>query len=463
MEKARMFEICTFIVDHPTGRILFSYKIHMTSGKHIEFTEELTLPKPLDESLTNEPSVMKTLSALHMLLGTSYFKMYAPELITHPYTLSKIEADFWHSIYTKGMGEFYYVNNLDPWKLQPFEYNTLQSPPLLLEHKTRPNLQLKALVLHGGGKDSLTSVEIVRDSGVNFDLFSLNISPIQELAAQAVSQDVRVVKRVVDQHMVEMTQSGQAYTGHVPISVIYAFVALLYALIHGYDSIIASNEAGADYGNVNYHGMQVNHQWAKSLEAERLTQQYISNVITENVSYFSLLRPFHEIKIVEMFSRFEKYFTSFSSSNHHFTIQDGKSLRWDLSYSKGKVEFVFALFAAFLPKEKVMTIFEEDLFARSDVLPRYQELLGRKGVKPLDCVGTSEETAVAMYVAHQGGEYKGEPVMSYFEKEILPSVSGNIKKMQDQVLSYGNDSGIPGIFKDALLRAYSGQKAYSSS
>ncbi|OGK32013.1 hypothetical protein A3D08_03890 [Candidatus Roizmanbacteria bacterium RIFCSPHIGHO2_02_FULL_43_11] len=70
---------------------------------------------------------------------------------------------------------------------------------------------------------------------------------------------------------------------------------------------------------------------------------------------------------------------------------------------------------------------------------------------------------VALYMAHQRGEYRGEPVMDYFEKEILPSISGNIKKMQDQVLSYGNDSSVPGIFKDALLRAYSGQKAYSSS
>jgi hypothetical protein len=443
--KASQFSFDKYRLDYPAQSIHFDYSYVMETGEKLAFTETLTLPEPLREDVMNRIDIVHTLEALHLLLGTSYFKMFAPPQMTHPYSFTQAQADFWNLIYTQGMGEFYYTNQLDFRGLVNFTPSSDRSP-VIDSHFTSE----KALIQHGGGKDSLLSVEITKMAGVVFDLFSMNSSAIQELAAQAVGKELNVIKRKVDPKMVEITKAGQALNGHVPITVMYAFVSLLYSLIHQYGYVVASNEASASYGSVEYLGIDVNHQWAKSFESERNIRSYIENSISRDVNYFSLLRPLHEIKIVESFSKLEQYFTSFSSSNHNFTMVQGRQSRWDVEYSKGKVEFVFALFTAFLPKEKVMIIFGDNYYAHESLLARYMELLGKKDIKPLDCVGTPDEVTVAMYMAYESGEYAGDPIMKYFESDILPEVKDHIGEMKQRVMSYGNDSLIPEIFKDAL-------------
>lgn len=440
MKKATQFSISSYHIDYISNKIDFKYENFLEDGEILSFVDTITFPFQLIEDEMQRVDVKAALVAIHMIIGTSYFKMYAAQKITHPYQLTTDQAAFWNTMYIQGMGEFYYTNNID------FRDCTYFTPAENTSNVTPQSAfsSEKALILHGGGKDSLVSVELTKTAKIEYDLFCLNKSSIQEIAAKAVGKELLYVDRKLDDGMLSKTRSGEVLNGHTPIVTVYACVAVLYALLGKYSFVVASHEASANYGNIDYLGMTVNHQWDKSLEAELLIQQYISQNITCDVTYFSLLRPYHELKIVQIFSHYPQYFTKFSSSNHNFTQEEGKSSRWDLTYSKGKVEFVFALFSAWVSKDSMLQIFEDNYFDHAELLQKYKELLGIVGVKPLDCVGTPEETSLALLMASERGEYKDTPIMKYFESEVLPKL--NRDQLNRAVLSYGDDSHIPKLF-----------------
>ena len=72
---------------------------------------------------------------------------------------------FWNRFYTLGLGEFFYRNDIDPRGLANF----ISSGERVYEKKTL-SLQEKALVPVGGGKDSIVTIEKIRESGVPLDL-----------------------------------------------------------------------------------------------------------------------------------------------------------------------------------------------------------------------------------------------------------------------------------------------------
>lgn len=443
MKNGIEFVISKYEVDYNNNVIHYSYDTLLEGDEKLSFIESLEFPTAFTPEVIERPDVKAAIESLHILLGVSYFRLHVSPKISLSYELSKEQSDFWKAIYTKGLGEFYYLNKIDFRELINF-------PVTSSDNHTSSSCysSSKALVLHGGGKDSLLSVEITRKANIDFELFSLHSSPIQELAAEAVGKKPFVVKRTMDKQMLNLLENGGSYAGHIPITAMYSFVAILYGLMNEYAYVVVSNEASANYGSVEYLGMTINHQWSKSFEAEKLIQDYIQNFISTDIHYFSLLRPIHEIQIVKLFTHFKKYFTKFSSSNHNFTQTDGHEHRWDVTYSRGKVEFVFALFTAFLSKKEVLTIFEDDYFAHPECLERYKELLGKTGIKPLDCVGTPEETAVAMYLAYERGEYNDEPIMAYFASDVLPNL--DVENLKRLVFEYGDDSRIPTTFKEAL-------------
>ena len=105
------------------------------------------------------------------------------------------------------------------------------------------------------------------------------------------------------------------------ITAIYSFIALLLAVIYDYSSIIIPNGKGANFGNVNYLGAEINHQWSKSEEFEKLLQEYVKQNITPNIYFSSNLRSYSEIEIAKMFSLHKKYFPVFSGCNKNFKIK----------------------------------------------------------------------------------------------------------------------------------------------
>ncbi|MBI4945360.1 MAG: hypothetical protein HY840_03045, partial [Bacteroidetes bacterium] len=216
------------------------------------------------------------------------------------------------------------------------------------------------------------------------------------------------------------------------------------------------------------HGLEINHQWSKSEEFEMFFRAYVNDFITPDVTYFSLLRPLTELKIVELFSKYHQYFPHFSSCNKNFTVfkrslgspyrvnarddkksfgKTGGGARW--CGKCAKCAFMFLMLSTFLSKEEVTGIFGQNLFADITLIPLYQQLLGIKDIKPFDCVGTFEEVAIAFYLVHEKREFNDEPVVKMFERLVLPGMK-DISKLKKHIFQVGDIYTIPDEFKTIL-------------
>ena len=428
--------------DPKRGVISFSYQ--MQCGKEtLDFTDTLTYQT---KSLAHPPAelIERICNALHIALGISYWKLYAPKkIVLENRMLSRAEADFWNTVYTKGLGEFFYKNRIDFRRLVIFPYDASATIPKPVRCKT-PD---RSLLLIGGGKDSLVSAEALKKNKKRFTPFLLNDSRVQNDTLRIMKETPILIRHQLDPKLFSLNTHADTFNGHIPISLIYALTGTLAAALYGYRYVIASNEASADYGNIRWRGTTINHQWSKTLEFERMFQAYAKTHLSADITYFSLLRQLTEIEITKLFSQHKKYFAVFSSCNRNFKIRDSlHSKRW--CGACPKCAFVFSMLAAFLPKKEVIKIFGKNLFADRELLPTYEELLGIRGFKPFECVGTPEEMAYAFLCIHERGEFGDAPAIRLFEKKVLHKIKDKIK-LKRQALRILRTHAIPKTFLSA--------------
>ncbi len=418
--KTFYFEKYTFEPEEGVARFHYSY------DRELYFEEILKIGK----TKTSEP-LERVLFNLHLALGISYYKAYlAPEIKINSGKLSREQAGFWDTIYTKGLGEFFYQNQIDFRNLVRFPFNDKEPDPAM-EVGTKD----WALVPLGGGKDSLVTAGILQEKNVDFDVFTLGTYPIIEEQIRCMERRHHTIERTIDPQLLEENKK-EALNGHVPISMIYAFTALLTATAKNYKYIVLSNEHSSNYGNLEYLGEKVNHQWSKSFEFEKMFNKYVRKFVVSDVYYFSLLRPLYEIKIAEKFATMETCLNVFTSCNTNFKIAGPGKDKWCRKCAK--CAFVFAILAPFVAKDKLVAAFGGNLLADEKLWPIYEELLGLKDVKPFDCVGTPEEVRKAMEMARSS--YEGDVIMKKFGELGLPEVT-------EDVFSISNDHIIPDGFK----------------
>lgn len=438
------FEYKDYQLDKASGEISFRYGL-TTQGKRLDFVEKLTLPRPLPKwEQIPEELLRRCLDSLHLMLGISYWKVYCPpEIVLEQMTLSQRQAQFWNTVFTKGLGEFFYRNQIDFRGLVSFPYANVAVESLSFPRQNRILLPV------GGGKDSVVASEMAKDTGLDTTAFTLGSHPIQEKVIKTMKVKSLTVKRDLDQQLLALNEQEDTYNGHVPITAVYHFAGLLVALLYDYKYLVFANEASADYGNVRYLNTTINHQWSKTQEFEILVRDYISNFLTPHVTPFSILRPFYEIRITKIFTNYPQYFPVFSSCNRNFRILKSPKGLW--CGRCPKCAFVFSLLAAFLSKDQVLKIFHRNLYDDPDLAETYRELWGEREGKPWDCVGTPEETKVAFYLAGQKGDYQGDCNMTVFEKEVLPGIT-DPESLRKPLFAVGNKHLIPEEFWKVLTK-----------
>lgn len=429
---AEEFHFCGYSFDTANKKVTFNYRIEFSNRNPLEFTETIILPEvPKDQK---QSSIKNFLEPLHLILGISYYKLYCPSQIKIPFNLSRQQADFWNEVYKKGLGEFLYRNKLDPKKLAKFPYSEdkVNSTP------SRIDISDRALLGIGGGKDSIVAAELLKEYETTSFLVETqqNDEISDKIIAEIGNPSVRV-RRILDPKIFEKYEGG--YNGHIPISAIFAFVGLLVAAIYKYKYVIVANEQSSNFGNLEYQGEVINHQWSKSAEFEGLLQEYTRKFITPDITYFSILRQFHEIRVAEMFATYKKYFPLFTSCNRNFKVfKDRPTSLWCCECSK--CAFVFLMLAPFLTKKELLAIFKKNLFADKELVSTFQDLLGFGKLKPFDCVGTFEESQVALYLASK--KYKEDIVI----KTLLPKIK-NPHKRTKQVFSTTAAPTLPTPFR----------------
>jgi UDP-N-acetyl-alpha-D-muramoyl-L-alanyl-L-glutamate epimerase len=420
MKQYSTFHFSGYSWNHHAGKISLKYSL----DRSVDFEELVLLPEAVtDERLkAREWEIERMLFALHLIGGISYYKTCLPRAIkVESGELGKAEGKFWNTVYEKGLGEFFFRNTIDFRGLVKFPETKKAAaslPAMRKKHDANPLKRI--LVPIGGGKDSVVTAELLKKSGANVTLLRMEPHPLVDELVHALGLPMITVRRQLSPVLFDLNKSG-ALNGHVPVTAYLSILSVLIAILYDYDAVVMSNERSADEGNVEYKGLTVNHQWSKSLEFEKMLRRHIAETVIDQTEYFSLLRPLSELRIAEIFAGYPQYFTRFSSCNRNWVITGERpDTRW--CGACPKCAFVYSCMAAFLPKKELITIFGSDFFGNEALLPLFRELLGIEKFKPLECVGTPEETKAAFLLAHRRGELKGTPVMTMFEKEVLPSI-----------------------------------------
>lgn len=280
----------------------------------------------------------------------------------------------------EGLRELKYRNGIDldrPIHIQSTSEKRLE--PFQVEPER------KALTLHGGGKDSAVAGELLKEAGFPFDWFVLR--PTKNTRAMIQASGVEGYLRV-RQGSENVLNQTTVYPGHRPFSSLLFFISLVPAVVNRYQYIVVGNEYTAEFGNVVVNGKEVNHQYPKTMEFEKLFNDYIAKHVVSGIRLFSILRTQYEYDIARTFCEHPEYFPYVRSCN----IGRKKEI-WCKKCPK--CVFIYILFAAFCDEDELKTIFGELLHELPEFRPLLDALLFDE-VKPFECVGPKEEVYLCL-------------------------------------------------------------------
>ncbi|CAE8595890.1 unnamed protein product, partial [Polarella glacialis] len=297
----------------------------------------------------------------------------------------------------------------------------------------------------------------------------------------------------------ERSRNGALNCAGHPWACLVCFAAALAALLNGYTHICVGNERSAGLGNgLLWEGVEVNHQWDKSLEFEMPAHQYLKKYCRGLVHYFSLLTPLWDVQVGMLFGRLcSRYSDLILSCNQP---EGFSKSRW--CGACAKCAFVAAVLGAFLPARQLRAIFGDDVFETSAIAAHLDLLCGLDSQaaaaedadqvqlptllpaparehckvlvlpwKPLECVGGADETRLALGLARRRylREGRREPrLFSAARCSALQSADARAEESDARcsrrmLLDWGEDSLLPTWTRDVvracLLEAVAGLEA----
>jgi UDP-N-acetyl-alpha-D-muramoyl-L-alanyl-L-glutamate epimerase len=382
-------------------------------SKGPQFEEKLIFdftPRPL--LAADNEALDRIFRLIFLLSGVSYYKAFVPELlICEAFLLDERTAEFVRKFYLKGLAEFAFRNGISlndhfGFRAEP----AALAPPIALD------LRQRSCVPVGGGKDSIVTIECLKRAGHPTLLFSLgNAEPIGACIDTAQLPFIRVRRRL-DPGLFELNRAG-ALNGHVPITGILSAIALACAVMAGCNAVVMSNEHSASAPNLTLNGLEINHQYSKSLEFEDDLATYVERFISPSLSYFSLLRPLSEIEIARKFSQCPAYFAKFRSCNTAFKqLPAARGRHW--CGNCPKCRFVFLALAPFVPKSELIEVFGRDLLDDEGQRDGFAALCGLREHKPFECVGETCESATVMSHLGNHREWREDRVVRQLTEEF---------------------------------------------
>jgi len=332
------------------------------------------------------------------------------------------QLKFFEDYLLKGMAEFRYMNNINPDK--PIKIvNHFNPTDRLIDNVITESNSHKALLMFGGGKDSIVSKLILDDIDFHYDYFAVNAN----YPTKKIIQNLNEKKTFVNINLImdKNVKKGKL-SGHKPGSSIWAFVSLLASIVGRYNSVISSNEYSANFPQIKRQGgIDINHQYTKSYEFEINYTNYVQKYLVKNYRYFSLLRPLYELQIAKMFVNFHKYLQEFISCN--VSYDEGK---W--CNNCPKCAFVYCIVAAFLEENNVIKIWGQHVLENEKSAKYIYDLIS-DNLSPLECIGTVEETLLALYFLKRKGFTKY--IHSRYRQKILEILyKANISELESIIM-----------------------------
>lgn len=369
--------------DYTLNDDVFSAKFYFSLDDKYFFTPSFEIPKRkfYRWNKLNDNILDTLVFNIGMIELVSYWKLACPKKVyVAPHFLNEDQIRWWKKLYFNGLGEFFYLNGIEE---NVNDFMDIVNETDVSCHKITMNLDERTLVPVGGGKDSVVTLESLKNK---MPILPLIVNPrgatdeCVRTAGFSEEQTV-VIKRTLDPTMLRMNNEG-FLNGHTPFSALLAFYTVLLGFATDSKYIALSNESSANEPTVP--DTEVNHQYSKSIAFENDFRDYVRKYISEDIQYFSFLRPVNELQIARLFAKNKDYYKVFKSCN-----AGSKTDSW--CGKCPKCLFTWLIMSPFISQEELTDIFGKNLMEDKELLPLLKQLSGEIEVKPFECVGTIEE------------------------------------------------------------------------
>ena len=409
------------------------------------------IPKPLLDNL---------IFHIGMIELISYWKIACPKkVVIKPFSLDEEQIRRWKKLYFNGLGEFFYVNEIETtidefmrieseiYSPEVNAFASLRSPLPAVgrnddpktsfraersEAEESPSNWVKTLIPVGGGKDSVVTLELLKNRVPAIPLIINPRGATNEcIAAAGYSEEqTAIIKRTLDPTMLKMNAEGYL-NGHTPFSAMLAFYTVLLGFATKSRYIALSNESSANEPTVP--DTEINHQYSKSVAFENDFRRYVAKYIDADIQYFSFLRPLNELQIAKLFSRAKEYRKVFKSCN-----AGSKTDSW--CGHCPKCLFTWLALSPFISRKELTEIFGKDLLSDNSLRPILDQLDGSVEVKPFECVGTVGEVRACVNNILQHDDNLRDTILDGVEITNDPSV-------EDIVAQFDEGNNLPPLFK----------------
>jgi hypothetical protein len=363
-----------------------------------------------------ESAPVRSIAELWFLLaGLSYYKAGAARRVDVGATpLGSAGRALLEAALLEGLGEFAYRNGLflDDVVIEGGHDVTVH--PIHLDAE-------RVVVPFGGGIDSVVTTSYLANH-LDRTLFVVSPSsgrfaPLEETAEVTGLPIVRA-RRTLDPQL--LSDDPSFFHGHVPVTAMVTLLAAVAAVASGRGGVVMSNEHSASAPNLRRGTLDVNHQWSKSLSAERLIADAIDERVGGGLVVASFLRDRSEVWVAEAFSRLTQYHHVFRSCNRAFA----HALEQRLDTWCGECDkclFINLMLAPFLSRARLSEIFHHEPLSDPARDAQLRVLVG-VGIdaKPFECVGDPDESAVALARVSELDEWRDVSALGEIAREASP-------------------------------------------
>lgn len=423
-----------------TGELTLSWHADETGF----FQERVIFPgAPFHVSPEKKAALNRMFFYALLAAGISYFKTRPTDEIHIPAgCLNAREAAFFKTFYINGLGEFAIRNGLNLQNIIRFpvtnEPNREIIPPYRMPGTNR------VLIPIGGGKDSCVTTELIKQMPFTPALVSVGDPAAIRACAAAANLPRHIIYRTLDPCLKTLNESGTVLNGHIPITGVLAFYLWIYAVLTDTPFIAMSCESSSNDGNLYQGTLAINHQYSKSLAFESDFAD-LTAPLTPGFCYFSLLRPLSEAHIARLFARFgHAYFNVFTSCNKAFRLDETKRLHHWCGQCD-KCRFVFLILAPFMDRVALIRAVGHNPLDDSGQEAGYRALLGLKGHKPFECVGTADECRFALRTLAASPVWARDILVQRLAPLLPPPAQG-----EQDVFTADGAHRIPAPFQDVF-------------
>lgn len=377
------------------------------------FTETIAFP-----ALSDTPAARALAALAAIVMGTSYYKARPSGRIVCDFALTPAARRLAGLTYGPGLGEFYVRNDLTyPPALAIEAEDAARAAP----DRSASNDPPRAGCAFGGGKDSHVAAAILAKAGAHVERVSAFLSDKVAQRMQTMSETpLTFIQRTIDPRLIEISRSGEALNGHIPITAINSVLLSLHADAQGLDWVVFANERAASEATMEANGHAVNHQFSKSLEFEDALRAAFEEA-GARAQYFSVLRPVSELWTAHYLATRSGALDIFASCNRNFVFVGPNALeagrRW--CGACAKCVYTAVLLAPFLSLGRHAAVFQSRPLherANADFL---REIAGLTDAKPWECVGERREVAAALAHLLTLEDWREAPLVAGIEAELF--------------------------------------------